>query len=68
MSRIGRKPITVPANVEVTIDGQHVRVKGPRGELERTLHRDMIIERHEGHIHAQGEPGKGALFTFDLGG
>jgi len=26
-----------------------------------------IIERHEGHIHAQGEPGKGALFTFDLG-
>jgi PAS domain S-box-containing protein len=27
-----------------------------------------IIERHEGHIHAQGEPGKGALFTFDFGG
>jgi signal transduction histidine kinase len=26
-----------------------------------------IIERHEGHIHAQGEPGKGALFTFDVG-
>ena len=53
MSRIGRKPIPVPANVEVTIDGQTVRVKGPRGELERTLHRDMIIEREDGVIHVK---------------
>ncbi len=51
MSRIGRKPIAVPANVEVTIDGQTVRVMGPRGELERTLHRDMIIEREDGVIN-----------------
>ena len=33
MSRIGRKPIPVPAGVDVTIDGQTVRVKGPKGEL-----------------------------------
>lgn len=45
MSRIGRKPIPVPGGVEVTIDGSHVRVKGPRGVLERTLHRDMIVRR-----------------------
>jgi large subunit ribosomal protein L6 len=50
MSRIGRKPITVPAGVEVTLDGQAVRVKGPRGELSRTLHRDVIVRREDGEI------------------
>jgi large subunit ribosomal protein L6 len=47
MSRIGKKPIPVPGGVNVTIEGSTVRVKGPRGQLERTLHRDMII-RQEG--------------------
>ena len=50
MSRIGRKPITVPAGVEVTLDGQAVRVKGPRGELSRRLHRDVIVRRENGEI------------------
>jgi large subunit ribosomal protein L6 len=45
MSRIGKRPIPVPGGVDVVIDGTTVRVKGPRGELERTLHRDMIIRR-----------------------
>ena len=47
MSRIGKKPISVPGGVDVTIEGSTVRVKGPRGQLERTLHRDMIIDRDE---------------------
>ena len=34
MSRIGNKPITVPAGVEVKINGQMVTVKGPKGTLE----------------------------------
>ncbi|MBT8224605.1 MAG: 50S ribosomal protein L6 [Dactylosporangium sp.] len=37
MSRIGRKPIVIPNGVQVTIDGQSVRVKGPKGELSHTL-------------------------------
>ena len=37
MSRIGKKPIAVPAGVEVSIDGQTVAVKGPRGSLKRTF-------------------------------
>jgi large subunit ribosomal protein L6 len=37
MSRIGRLPIPVPAGVDVAIDGQDVRVKGPKGELEHTV-------------------------------
>ena len=41
MSRIGRLPIAVPAGVDVTIDGRHVTVKGPKGTLSRDLHPDM---------------------------
>lgn len=37
MSRIGRKPITIPAGVEVKIDGKQVTVKGPKGTLEHTI-------------------------------
>ena len=50
MSRIGRKPITIPAGVDVALDGNTVRVKGPKGELARTLHRDVIVRREEGTI------------------
>ena len=44
MSRIGNKPITVPANVEVKIEGQKVTVKGPKGTLERDVHENMKLE------------------------
>ncbi len=47
MSRIGRLPITVPASVDVTIDGRTVTVKGPRGSLSRALHPDMTVSRAE---------------------
>jgi large subunit ribosomal protein L6 len=43
MSRIGRKPVTVPKGVTLQLDGNSVAVKGPRGELRRTLHPDMQI-------------------------
>ena len=43
MSRIGIKPITVPAGVEVKIDGSVVTVKGPKGTLEKKFSKDMII-------------------------
>ena len=44
MSRIGRAPITIPAGVEVKLDGAHITVKGPKGTLERDLAPQMIIE------------------------
>jgi large subunit ribosomal protein L6 len=50
MSRIGRRPIAIPAGVEVTLDGNDVRVKGPRGELSRRLHREVIVRREDGEI------------------
>ena len=49
MSRIGRMPITVPAGVEVTIgEGNVVTVKGPKGELTKTLHSNMEIKNEGG--------------------
>jgi large subunit ribosomal protein L6 len=45
MSRIGKRPIPVPGGVEVAIEGSRVKVKGPRGELERVLHRDVLVRR-----------------------
>ena len=43
MSRIGRKPITIPAGVDVKIDGSTVTVKGPKGELKNTFNPDITI-------------------------
>ncbi|MEG2174557.1 MAG: 50S ribosomal protein L6 [Oscillospiraceae bacterium] len=50
MSRIGRKPIAIPAGVEVTIQGNHVSVKGPKGTLEQSLAPTMIIAMEDGHV------------------
>ena len=43
MSRIGRKPITIPSGVTVTVDGSTVKVKGPKGELARTFEPSMKV-------------------------
>jgi large subunit ribosomal protein L6 len=47
MSRIGKLPVTVPAGVDVTIDGPAVTVKGPRGTLSHTVPEPLSIERSE---------------------
>ena len=44
MSRIGNKPITVPAGVEVKLDGQHITVKGPKGTLERDVNPEISMK------------------------
>ena len=50
MSRIGRMPIPLPDGVEVAQEGNTVRVTGPLGTLERTLHPEMKIEREDGQL------------------
>jgi large subunit ribosomal protein L6 len=50
MSRIGRKPIPVPKGVTVTVDGNVVRVKGPKGELERKLHPAITAAQEDGTV------------------
>ena len=54
MSRIGNKPITVPEGVEVKIDGKHITVKGPKGTLEREIHRNISLEM-DGNINDEAE-------------
>ncbi|QDY10660.1 50S ribosomal protein L6 [Micromonospora sp. HM134] len=52
MSRIGRKSISVPSGVDITIEGQTVKVKGPKGELSHTLAEPISAERGEdGQLH-----------------
>jgi len=43
MSRVGRKPISVPAGVDCKLEGVELKVKGPKGQLERKLHPNMQV-------------------------
>lgn len=47
MSRIGKQPIPVPSGVDVTIDGQQVSVKGPKGTLELTVAEPINVARND---------------------
>jgi large subunit ribosomal protein L6 len=53
MSRIGRLPVAIPKDVDVEIKGSSVRVKGPKGELQRTFDKTMGISVEEGAIVVQ---------------
>jgi large subunit ribosomal protein L6 len=55
MSRIGKKPVTVPAGITVSVKGSTVSAKGPKGELQRTFHPDMSIAM-EGATITVGRP------------
>lgn len=50
MSRIGKKPIPIPANVQVSIDGQTLRVKGPKGELVREVRPEVTLRMEDGTL------------------
>ncbi len=50
MSRIGKKPINIPEKVEVTIKGQDITVKGPKGELNHTVRPEIAVKQEEEKI------------------
>ena len=50
MSRIGNKPVPVPSGVTVQVDGSHVKVKGPKGELEQSFRPEIKIEQQDGQL------------------
>ncbi len=50
MSRIGKRPIALPKNVTVAVDGGEVTVKGPKGQLKRTLHPAVAVVVEDGNI------------------
>jgi len=53
MSRIGKQPIQIPPGVDVQIEGNTARVKGPKGQLSKDLHPDMIISIADGYIRVE---------------
>jgi large subunit ribosomal protein L6 len=50
MSRIGNKPVAIPAGITANVAGQTVRVKGPKGSLEVVLHDDVTVKLEGGRI------------------
>ncbi|MBX3481783.1 MAG: 50S ribosomal protein L6 [Caulobacter sp.] len=50
MSRIGKKPIAIPSGVTLTLDGQTVSVKGPKGQLSWTVIDDVVISHENGEL------------------
>ncbi len=53
MSRIGKKPVAMPQGVTVTVEGQTVRVKGPKGELQADLVDQVTVKLEDGHVSVQ---------------
>jgi large subunit ribosomal protein L6 len=50
MSRIGKKPVSIPKGVTVTLDGSHITVKGPKGELSRSLPGAMAVSMKDNEV------------------
>jgi large subunit ribosomal protein L6 len=50
MSRVGKKPVAVPSGVTANVEGQTVKVKGPKGQLQVVLHDDVSVELDKGTV------------------
>jgi large subunit ribosomal protein L6 len=50
MSRIGKKPVAVPSGVTASVDGQTVKVKGPKGALQLVVHDDVVVAMDKGMV------------------
>ncbi len=67
MSRIGKKPVTVPSGVTAQVDGQEVKVKGPKGELRHVLADAVVAKLEDGGIEvAMREDSKGARAMWGM--
>lgn len=59
MSRLGKKPITLPENTTVSIDGDVVSIKGPKGELSRSFRTEVVsIKEDEGKLVLEANDGE----------
>jgi len=50
MSRIGKRPVTVPSGVTATVEGQTVKMKGPKGQLQFVVHGDVEVKFENGAV------------------
>ncbi len=56
MSRIGKKPVQIPEGVIATVEGQTVTAKGPKGELNFVVNKEVLVKMEEGAIQSVVEP------------
>lgn len=62
MSRVAKEPIEVPKGVEITVDGQTVKAKGPKGQMTVTVHDDVAINREDAVLGVSARAnGQGAI-------
>jgi large subunit ribosomal protein L6 len=50
MSRVGQAPIRIPSGVDIAVQGNDVRIKGPRGQLERSIPEEIVLEQTDGEL------------------
>jgi large subunit ribosomal protein L6 len=59
MSRVGQAPIPIPSGVDIAVEGRGVRVRGPRGQLERTIPEEIAVEQADGELRVvRGNEGR----------
>ena len=51
MSRIGKRPVTIPSGVTATVEGQTVKMKGPKGQLQFVAHDDVEVKFESGQVN-----------------
>ena len=62
MSRIARQPVEIPKGVDVKLQGQHLAMKGPVGEMSMDIHRDVNVEQKDNQINVSlGKSGDSAM-------
>jgi len=66
MSRIGKQPIPIPENVEVTIENDVVKMKGPKGELTQSIHPAIEVGKNKGVLNVRPKSGKGSSALWGL--
>ena len=64
MSRIGKKPIILPKGVEVKLEGDLIKVKGPKGSLERKLHSSVVVSIENGVVTVAPKSGEKSADKF----
>ena len=67
MSRIGKKPIAIPDGVEVTVNGSHISVKGPKGTLERDLNHNVTVKIEDKEVYIE-KPKNNVRKIFNITG
>ena len=58
MSRVASQPVVIPSGVDVKINGQHLAVKGTKGEMSMDIHHDVFVEHNDSEINVRTEKSK----------